>query len=67
MSAGKDWQGRIWEGRWEQLAHRVRALWWWAVAEEDLAETEGDYEQVVGLILVRTGEPRAAVEAKLAG
>jgi len=53
-----------WEGRWDQLKGRVKELWG-QISDDDLAEAEGNYERVIGLIEERTGEQREAIESIL--
>jgi len=53
-----------WEGRWDQLKGRVKEFWG-QLTDDDLAEAEGDYDQLVGMIEERTGEQRAEIERRL--
>lgn len=53
-----------WEGRWDQLKGRVKEFWG-QVTDDDLAEAEGNFDRLVGLIEERTGERREAIEGRL--
>jgi uncharacterized protein YjbJ (UPF0337 family) len=53
-----------WEGRWEQLAGRVKSLWA-DVTDDELLKAEGDYERLVGIVKEKTGQTREEIEEKL--
>jgi len=53
-----------WEGRWDQLKGRVKEFWG-QLTDDDLAEAEGDYDQLVGMIEERTGEHREEIDLRL--
>lgn len=49
------------EGHWTELTGRIKERWG-ALTDDDLTRSEGDLDQLVGLIQRKTGETRAAVE-----
>lgn len=53
-----------WEGRWDQLRGRVKSLWG-DITDDELTQTQGDYEQLVGKIKEKTGQSREEIERQL--
>ena len=60
----KDSTKQKWEGRWEQLTGKAKGLWG-KLTNDDLLETKGDYERLVGRIKELSGETREDIERKL--
>ena len=52
------------KGQWHQLKGKVRERWA-QLTDDELGRTEGNIEQVIGLIQRKTGETRAKVESFL--
>ena len=52
------------KGQWNQLKGKVRERWA-QLTDDELGRTEGNIEQVIGLIQRKTGETRARVESFL--
>jgi len=46
-----------WQGRWEQLKGKAKSLWG-NLTDDELTETQGDYERLVGAIKEKTGKTR---------
>jgi uncharacterized protein YjbJ (UPF0337 family) len=53
-----------WEGRWDQLKGKARQLWG-DLTNDDLDVAEGNYEEMVGRIKVRTGETEEEIRRRL--
>lgn len=53
-----------WEGRWDQLKGRVKQFWG-QLTDDELAEAEGNYDRLIGLIEERSGEQREEIERRL--
>jgi uncharacterized protein YjbJ (UPF0337 family) len=53
-----------WEGRWEQLAGKVKSLWG-EVTEDELTKVKGDYERLIGVLKERTGKTQEQLEKAL--
>jgi len=53
-----------WEGRWDQLAGKVKSLWG-ELTDDDLKKVEGDYDRLVGVVKERTGKAREEIEKEL--
>lgn len=51
-------------GNWRQIVGHVKSRWG-ELTDDELIQTEGDVEQLVGLIQQKTGESREEVEAYL--
>ena len=49
------------EGKWHQLKGEVKRKWG-KMTDDDLMESEGDMEKLMGRIQQRTGEKREAIE-----
>jgi uncharacterized protein YjbJ (UPF0337 family) len=56
--------GQKWEGRWDQLKGRLKSLWG-NLTDDELTETQGDYERAIGLVKERTGKTREEIERLL--
>lgn len=53
-----------WEGRWDMLAGKAKALWG-DITDDDITKAEGNYQKLVGKIKEKTGETREEVERRL--
>ena len=49
------------KGKWHQLKGEVKRKWG-KMTDDDLTESEGDMEKLMGRIQQRTGEKREAIE-----
>ncbi|ARC89943.1 PqqD family peptide modification chaperone [Rhodovulum sp. MB263] len=54
----------IFQGKWKQIKGRAREAWG-ALTDDDLDRTEGDREQLVGLIQERYGKAREDAEREV--
>ncbi len=53
-----------WEGRWDQLAGKVKSLWG-DITDDDLLKVKGDYQRLVGLLKERSGKTEEQIEEML--
>jgi len=53
-----------WQGRWEQLKGKAKSLWG-NLTDDELLETKGDYERLVGVLNEKTGKTREEIEKLL--
>ena len=54
-----------WEGRWEQLEGKAKSLWG-NLTDDELLQTKGDYERLLGVLKEKTGKTREEIEKVLA-
>jgi len=52
------------EDNWNQAKERIRESWA-SLTDDELDETQGDWEKLVGTIQARTGEAIPVIERKL--
>jgi uncharacterized protein YjbJ (UPF0337 family) len=48
-------------GHWDQLKGKIKEHWG-QITDDELAEVEGQYDQLVGLVQQKTGEARAQIK-----
>jgi len=53
-----------WQGRWDQFRGRAKQHWG-NLTDDDFTRSQGNVEQMVGIIRERTGETREEIERKL--
>ena len=52
------------KGRWNEIKGKVREKWG-QLTDDEMSRVQGNYEQLVGLIEQKTGEPRMQIESFL--
>jgi uncharacterized protein YjbJ (UPF0337 family) len=53
-----------WEGRWDQLKGKARQFWG-KLTDDDFNKSQGNYEELVGIIKEKTGETREEIDRRL--
>jgi len=60
-----DWNDRLADdGRWQQARGRIRETWG-TITDDELDESRGSWDRLVGTIKEKSGEAADAVERKL--
>ncbi|HEY8489648.1 MAG TPA: CsbD family protein [Dehalococcoidia bacterium] len=55
-----------WEGRWNQVKGKIREAWG-NLTDDELEQTKGNRDQLIGKIQEKTGESREKIEERLKG